>query len=243
MMKRMGFVCVGFVLLAGAARAQNNSGYQLQEEGLRSETGAAFPGNSGGIEGLAAMPTRFGWSATSSAPSDVSVAPDPASAPAPPEPPQGVYGVFPKYNWEASAGYQYLRFYELPGVTVSANGFQGSAVYYPEDLVGAEGELSGGVGSGSTNRLFFGGVGARVRWSGSRKYQVWAHGLVGLSGLSPKTPYGAGHAFGSELGAGVDIKAGSTHWSYRAEGDAISTLYFGTYQVSPKIAVSGVYKF
>jgi hypothetical protein len=242
MMRCMGFVCVAFVLLAGAARAQTNSGYQLQEGGFRSETGAAFLGNRGLIEGLAATPARFDWSATPSAPSEVSVAPDPASPPALPQPPQGVYGVFPKYNWEASAGYEYLRFYELPGVTMAANGFQGSAVYYPEDLVGAEGELSAGVGSGS-NRLSFGGAGARVRWSGSRKYQVWAHGLLGLSGLSPKTPYGAGHAFGSELGAGVDIKAGSTHWSYRAEGDAVGTLYFGTYQVSPKIAVSGVYKF
>jgi hypothetical protein len=242
MMRRMGSVCVGFVLLAWGAGAQTNSGYELQLTGFRSPTGAAFAGSTEPNEGFAIPPAPLALETPTVSP-DAPATADPAGPPSPPQPPQGVYGVFPKYDWEASLGYQYLRFYEVPGVTTNTNGFQGSVVYYPEDWVGAEGELSGGFGSGSTTRLFFVGGGARVRWSGSRKYQVWAHGLVGLSVLSPQTPYGSGHAFGYQLGAGVDIKAGATHWSYRAEGDAVGTLYFGTYQVSPKIAVSAVYKF
>ncbi|HXW55815.1 MAG TPA: hypothetical protein VEJ67_08715 [Candidatus Cybelea sp.] len=236
MIRRMGLVCVGFVLLAWGAGAQTNPGYGLQ---LAGPTGAASAGSTEPSEGLAPAPARLALSEGPSASPDALPAPDPA----PPQPPQGVYGVFPKYDWEASVGYQYVRFYEVPGTTENTNGYQGSVVYYPEDLVGAEGELSGGVASGSTSRLFFGGAGARVRWSGSRKYQLWAHGLVGLAGMSPKTLYGSSHAFGYELGAGVDIKAHATHWSFRAEGDADGTFYFGTYQVSPKVAVSAVYKF
>src|ERR1700733_11390004 len=42
---------------------------------------------------------------------------------APAEPPQGVYGVFQSYDWQAYAGFTYLRFYEVPGVTGNLDGF------------------------------------------------------------------------------------------------------------------------
>jgi hypothetical protein len=234
MMRRMGFVFVGFVLFAWTAEAQTSSGYQGSFSSIAGVGFAAAPGAS-----------RFAASGTWSASPDAFAQPEPANAPSPPEPPQGVYGVFPKYDWEASVGYEYEQFHEVPDTTESANGFQASAIYYPKDWVGAEGEVSGVFGSlfGSTSSLIFGGAGARVRWSASRKYQLWAHGLVGVSGLTPKQPFGAGHAFGYELGAGVDIKARGMHWSYRVEGDLDGSFYFSTYQVSPKVAISAVYEF
>lgn len=256
MNRRMGVVCVGVVLLAGAAKAQTNSAYQFPTAAFGSVADGPFGTNNGTNTALvtpASPANRFDVSAANSGFSlpDTLPAPEaftepPAMAPPnPPEPPQGVYGVFPKYDREAAIGFQYLRLYQVPGAIANTGGAQASLLDYVKNWVGVEAQLSGGFGSlsGTASRIFFGGAGARVRWSGLEKFDLWAHGLGGLSALSPQTPYGTGHAFGYEVGAGVSFMTHRQHWGYQVEGDAVGTFYFGTYQVSPKIAVSAVYHF
>lgn len=167
-----------------------------------------------------------------------------ASAPA--EPPQGVYGVFQNFDWQAYAGYTYLRFYEVPNVTQNMNGFNFSMAYYPRGgWIAADGEFVAVFGSqaGVTSNFVLGMGGARFRWSAPRAVEVWVHGLAGGSHLTPQTPYGSQSAFGYELGGGVDVNARQHRVAYRLQGDVVGTRYFGTYQYSPKISAGIVYKF
>ena len=237
MTRHLVLACLAFSLSAWTVSAQINSGYRLP-----------------GSISLDPTPTTFGssWtpSATIAPPSNLegagtSVAVLAAAAdPNPPEPPQGVYGVFPKFDWEASAGYTFLRFYEAPRTTPNTNGAYGSVVYYVKDWIGAEGEVNAAFGtlSGSTSHFVLPGGGVRLRWPMSGGIEIWGHALAGVSNLSPETPYGKSTTFAYEAGAGIEIR---THrrWAYRIEGDAVGTFFFNTYQVSPKVSAGVVYKF
>ena len=136
---------------------------------------------------------------------------DPAATPAwalsaPAEPPQGVYGVFQDFNFQAYAGYTFFRFYALPNLTENMNGLNFSVVYYPHGhRIGADGEIIAAFGSaaGVSSKFVSGVGGARYRRSGPRGLEVWAHGLVGGAHFLPQTPYGGLNAFSLELGGGV----------------------------------------
>jgi hypothetical protein len=165
---------------------------------------------------------------------------------APAEPPQGVYGVFQNFDWQAYAGYTFFRFYEVPNITQNMNGFNFSVAYYPRGgWVAAEGEFVAAFGSqaGVTSKFVLGMGGARFRWSAPRAVEVWVHGLAGGSHFTPQTAFGGQSAFGYEVGGGVDVNAHHHRMAYRLQGDMVGTRYFGTYQYSPKISAGIVYKF
>jgi hypothetical protein len=165
---------------------------------------------------------------------------------APAEPPQGVYGVFQDFNWQAYAGYTFLRFYEVPNITQNLNGFNFSVTYYPGGRwFAADGELVAAFGSqaGVSSNFVLGMGGARLRWSAPRAVEVWVHGLAGGSHLTPQAPFGGQSAFAYEGGGGVDVNAHHHRMAYRLQGDLVGTRYFGTYQYSPKISAGIVYKF
>ena len=174
--------------------------------------------------------------------------PSPAADPLPPsEPaPQSVAGVFPSYRWQAYVGYTFVRFYAYPGATVNRNGFDLAAAYYfRQGWLGAEGALTTTFGSlsGQTSNLLLVAGGPKVRWSGPRAVDLWAHALAGGAHFTPQTPYGGEGAFGYELGAGVDINAHHPHLAYRLEADMVGTHFFGTWQYGPKISAGIVLKF
>lgn len=175
-------------------------------------------------------------------------APTGANASTPSEPaelPQGVYGVFENYYWQAYIGYTFVRFYEVPSLTQNENGFNYSIVYYLKDWVAADGEFVATFGSqsGTSSRFLLGMGGARFRWVKSRELELWAHGLMGASEFTPKTAYGKEQALGYELGGGFDLNPRHRRWAYRVEGDLVGTRYFSTYQFSPKVSVGIVFKF
>jgi hypothetical protein len=205
-----------------------------------------------------AQPAAPGSSAPSLLPSsslDFSL-PEPVPSPpssaasAPPDPPQGVYGVRPVFPFQAYIGYTFVRFYEVPGTTVNTNGFNYSIVYFPERLknwVGADGEFVAGFGNQYPYqaRFLLGMGGARFRWApfSHTNLEIWAHGLAGASHYTPQTPYGKQGAFAYELGGGVDINAHRWRYAYRFGVDMVGTHYFGTNQFSPKISAGFVYRF
>jgi hypothetical protein len=162
-----------------------------------------------------------------------------------PDPPQYVQSVYETYRWQAYVGYEYVRFYEVPNVTVNTNGFMYSLVYYLKDWIGLDGELN----ATHLNQLNTGGwllVGAggpRFRWSGPRGVELWGHVMGGYSHFTPQTAFGDEHAAAFEAGGGVDINTSHRRFAYRAEADMVATRYFGTYQYSPKISVGMVIKF
>jgi hypothetical protein len=168
--------------------------------------------------------------------------------PAEPSPaePQGVYGVFADYNFQAYAGYTFYRFYVLPNDTLNMNGFNFSVVYYPKNgKIGADGELVAVFGSqaGTSAQFVTGMGGARVRWSGPRAVEIWVHGMAGGGHLIPQTPYGGQNAFGWAAGGGIDYTPRNRRLGYRVQADAVAMYFFGTHQYSPKISFGVVYKF
>lgn len=167
-----------------------------------------------------------------------------------PDPPQGVYGVKPNYDFQGYIGYTFFRFYELPSSTVNTNGFNYSIVYFPEKLknwIGADGEFVLGLGEQHPYqaRFLLGLGGVRARWAPLTRVnlEIWGHGLAGATHFTPQTPYGPQQAFAYEVGGGVDLNAHRWRYAYRVSADMVGTHYFGTYQLSPKISAGFVYKF
>jgi hypothetical protein len=157
-----------------------------------------------------------------------------------------VKGVFTNYSFRAYVGYTFVRFYAAPGITANRNGFNYSIqYYYKAKWFAGDGEMAATFGSlnNFSSKFLMGMGGPRVRWSGPRELELWAHGLVGTTHFSPRTPYGNQDAFGYEVGGGVDIGGHARRFGYRAQVDMVGTHFFGTYQYSPKISAGIVYKF
>jgi hypothetical protein len=160
------------------------------------------------------------------------------------EPPQQVQSVYETYNWQAYIGYEYLRYYQVPAVTLNTNGFTYSMVYYLKNWVGADGEFDAThLNEFNTGGwLLLGMGGARFRWAAPRGLELWAHVLGGYSHFTPQTAFGNEHAPAYEAGGGVDIRF-RPRFAYRIEADMVGTHYFNTYQYSPKVTMGLVIKF
>jgi hypothetical protein len=163
-----------------------------------------------------------------------------------PAEPQGVYGVFRDFNFQAYAGFTYVRFYELPNTTGNLDGFNFSVVYYPHTgRLGLDGEFAAVFApqNGVNTTLVLGMGGGRFRLTGDRGLVPWVHALVGGAHFTPQTPYGGESAFAFEAGGGIDLDRHNRRLGYRLQADLVGTYFFGTYQYNPKISVGIVYKF
>jgi hypothetical protein len=191
---------------------------------------------------LAPSANPFGFDALSSAPAGITAMPAIGSPLA--EPPQQVQSVYETYSWQAYIGYEYLRYYQVPPVTLNTNGFTYSMVYYLRNWVGADGEFDAThLNEFNTGGwLLLGMGGARFRWSAPRGLELWAHVLGGYSHFTPQTAFGNEHAPAYEAGGGIDVRF-RPRFSYRIEADMVGTHYFNTYQYSPKVTAGLVIKF
>jgi hypothetical protein len=228
-MKFSGILLAILAVSAGAARAQSvsDSSLFLSVPAPSLQQAVASPLFSSALRGALLASAR------------------PAPAPAPEPMPQYVQGVYPLLYWQASIGFTYNRFYEVPGTAVNTDGFNMSMAYFFKEQMAAEGEIDGGFGTmnGTATRSAFAGGGLRVRVAAPRAIELWAHGLAGGAHFGPKTNFGGTGSFGYELGGGADLKAHHEKLAYRVEADVLGTSFFGTYQISPKLAVGIVYKF
>jgi hypothetical protein len=234
-MRNFAFALAVVFLLASNSQAQSNQTPSPSAVAPLSEFALNAPEAPAPAAPVALLP-----SATSSPSAALPAAPVPAA------PPQGVHGVYQTYSFEIYGGYTFMRFYEVPKLIQTDNGFNmGGVYYYHSGFVGAEGELAALFGSafGKGSRLAFAGGGPRVRWSGPRGIELWGHGLIGGAHLSPRTAYGPEQAFGYEVGGGADINPNHHRFGYRVEADLMATRFFSTFQYSPKVSVGVVYKF
>jgi len=170
---------------------------------------------------------------------------EPEPSPAPAEP-QGVYGVMQNFNFQAYAGFTYVRFYELPTTTGNLDGFNLSIVYYPHGRRwGLDGEFAAAFApqNGVGTTLDAGMGGGRFRLFSTRGVELWAHALGGGAHFTPKTIYGSESALAFEAGGGIDLTPRHRRFAYRVQADVLGTYFFGTYQYNPKISLGIVYKF
>ena len=168
-----------------------------------------------------------------------------APAPTPAPDPQYVQGVFVNYNWRAYIGYTFTHFSAQGGISRNQNGFNWGITYYLNTWFGVEGEMFATHDSpnNQSSWFLFGGGGPRFRWEAPRGIEVFAHGLVGYSHLTPQTAFGKQEAFGYELGGGADFPTPWRRVGLRAGADMIGTRYFGNNQFNPKVYGGVVFKF
>lgn len=159
----------------------------------------------------------------------------------------GVFSVFERYSWQASVGYTFFRFYEVPSFTQEMNGINLSLVYYRNGgALGADAEMvaaQGGQQLGTTTKFASGMGGLRYRFGFTRKVEWWVHGMAGVSHFLPQTAWGGQTAFAYAAGGGIDFNVHRHRIAYRISGDMIGTRFFGTYQYSPKVSAGIVFRF
>jgi len=239
-MKQTAFLFVAIVLLAASAGAQNSSDNSLPLAPATSEATNAFNPSSPSLFAMDAAPSLTAANEPGEAASSAF-----ASSSKDQQQPS-VFGVFQNYNWQATAGYTFFRFYVLPHVTSNMNGLNLGMVYYPGGKwIGADGEFVGAWGSvgGRDTKYVQGMGGARFRWALPRGLEVWGHGMVGGAHFLPQTPFGGQATFAYEVGGGVDLNLHQRRFAYRVSANMVGTRYFGTYQYSPNISAGIVFKF
>lgn len=241
-MKQTVLLCAAILLVAAGANAQAISDNPLPAAPVAATAApAAATDTNSALFDAANNPPAAGASATALG---AAVTSDPGSKSTDQEP--QVQGVFKTYNWQATAGYTFFRFYVLPGVTVNMNGINLGMVFYPKGhWVGADGEFVSGWGSGFGQNVHYvqGMGGPRFRWSLPRGVEIWGHGLVGGAHEQPQTIFGSRGAFGYEVGGGLDFNIHGSRFAYRASANLVGTRFFSTYQYSPNVSAGIVFKF
>jgi len=231
------FLCAALLGLAACAQAQTTSNNSLPVAPIAATAASTDSAPLVAAEIAPASPNTSAFS--------LAAAPDPEPASGDQRP--SVYGVLKTYNWQATAGYTFFRFYIVPHVTDNMNGLNLGLVYYPGGhWIGAEGEFIGAWGSsffGQTSKYVQGMGGPRFRWAAPRGLEIWGHGLVGGANFLPRTVFGNQGAFAYEVGGGVDLNVHQKRWSYRVSANLVGTRFFSTYQYSPNVSAGIVFKF
>lgn len=162
------------------------------------------------------------------------------------EQPPVVLTVFQRYPFQIYGGYTFMRFYQVPGLTKSLNGFNMSVQYFIKNgPLALDGEFVATFGSEfkQTQKFAAGLGGARYRYQLPRGVQVWGHGLIGGGVALPQTAFGGQDALTYEVGGGADFGSESRRWALRVSADMLGTRFYGVNQYSPKLAAGIVYKF
>jgi len=239
-MKQTAFLFAAILLLAASAGAQANPDNSLPLAPVAPEAAAAAAPSAPSLFATDAAPSPSGASADGMAATGASSSNSKDQQPS-------VSSVFQTYNWQATAGYTFFRFYVVPHVTDNMNGINLGLQYYPGGKwYAADGEFVGAWGTnyGIGGTKYVQGMGGgRVRWSAPRGLEVWGHVLVGGSHFLPQTSLGSSGAFAYEAGGGVDLNIHQRRFAYRVSANMVGTRYFGTYQYSPNVSIGVVFKF
>lgn len=241
-MKQTAVLCAAIFLLAAGAHAQAISGNPLPAAPAAVTAAPAATTDSTPLYAANAAPATSDSSASAIS---STVASDASSKSGDPQQP-AVYSVFQTYNWQATAGYSFFRFYVVPGLTVNTNGLNLGLAWYPGGKwVAGEGQIIGTFGSvfGESARYVQAMGGPRFRWSAPHGLEIWGHGLVGRAHEHPQTIFGNQGAFAYEVGGGVDFNVHQKRYALRAGADMIGTRFFNTYQYSPEVSIGFVFKF
>jgi hypothetical protein len=240
-MKQTVFLFAAILLLAASAGAQVDLGNSLPLAPATPEANAAIAPGATSLFAIDAAPTVNATSGNAGAAFRA-----PGSSSTDQQQPS-VFGVFQNYNWQATAGYTFFRFYALPHVADNMNGINLGLTYYPGGKwFAADGEFVGAWGTNyglGVTKYVQGMGGGRARWSAPRGIEVWGHALVGGTHFLPQTALGSSAAFAYEAGGGVDLNLHQRRIAYRISANMIGTRYFGTFQYNPDLSIGVVFKF
>jgi opacity protein-like surface antigen len=156
-------------------------------------------------------------------------APDPSPSPAPD--PKFLYGGRDDFRWQLGIGVDWLRFRNSI-FNASAIGVKSSVTYFTNDWFGIEGNVSATFAPEILDRehvkvLVYGG-GPKIAWR-EKKWEPWAHAIIGGSHEQPQTAGNSKNAFAVQVGGGADYRF-NPRFSGRLEADWVHTNYFSQTQ-------------
>jgi hypothetical protein len=151
----------------------------------------------------------------------------PGADPSPAPDPKFLYGGRDDYRWQLGIGASWVRF-RSKVFNASAVGVNTSISYYLNNWFGVEGNVLTGFAPEIFDRehvklVNFTG-GARIAWR-QRRWEPWAHVLVGLSHEQPQTQDSGRNSFAVQAGGGADYRF-NPRLSFRLQGDWLHTQFF-----------------
>jgi opacity protein-like surface antigen len=220
------------VLVFGAAGAARG-----QEPVPSCETGCnvatAFSGSAPAPDSFAApAPSNFGLrSSTIIGATTAAVEAEPEAAPSPAPQPRFVFGGRDDFRWQLGIGADWIRF-RSSIFNASAVGIKSSVTYFTNEWFAIEGNVSAAFAPQIFDRehvkVLVYGAGPKIAWR-ERRWEPWAHGIVGGSHEQPQTAGHSKNAFAAELGGGVDYRF-NPRFSGRLEANWIHTSFFSQSQ-------------
>jgi len=152
------------------------------------------------------------------------------AAQASPEP-KSTYGK--RGDWQLALGVSVLRF-RSSVYYATAVGTDTSVTYFASDWLGVEGRIitafAPTIYLNEHVKYFSYGAGPKIAWR-RRKWEPWAHTIVGGVHIQPQTANNSRNGFGVQAGGGVDYRI-LPRLSVRVGVDWVGTRMFGLWQNS-----------
>jgi opacity protein-like surface antigen len=230
-MKRLLLVALLALAVASAARAQDDRTPSSQPN---ANVAADFANTSAATASLKLLwPSAEPWFANASSLAEPRSLAGPAEAvPAAPEP-RFVYGSRDDFRWQLALGITIVRF-RSSLFYATAVGTNTSVTYFTNEWFGVEGSINTGfaptIFQNEHVKYVSYGAGPKIAWR-ARKWEPWAHAILGGVHVVPKTANNGKNAFGLQMGGGVDYRI-FPHLSARVEVDWVRTHLFGEWQNS-----------
>jgi hypothetical protein len=171
----------------------------------------------------------------------------PEATPLPPAPapkPKFLFGDRDDYRWQIGLGVEFYRF-QSNIINASMVGTNTTVNYFTNDWFAVEGDIVTGFAPPvilNEHVKYFGGGGG-IRIGGRRKrFEPWAHALVGGAHLQPQTAGNSRSALSVQAGVGLDYRV-NARFSIRGETDWVHTTFFSQTQNNFQLALDVVFHF
>jgi hypothetical protein len=156
---------------------------------------------------------------------------EPDASPSPAPDPKFIYGGRDDFRWQLGIGADWIRF-RGSLFNASAVGVNTSVTYFTNEWFGVEGNMSADFAPQILDRehvkLLTYGAGPKIAWR-ERKWEPWAHAIVGGAHEQPQTAGNSKDSFAVKLGGGADYRF-NPRLSGRLEGDWVRTGFFSQSQ-------------
>ena len=185
---------------------------------------------------------------TTTAPAESTAKALPAEAAAGPLPaaprPKFVFGSRDDYRWQLALGVALVRF-RSPFYYATAVGVNTSLTYFTNEWFAVEGSLTTAFAPtiNVNEHVKYTGYGAGPKIAGrGKKWEPWAHAIVGGLHIVPKTGGNSENGFELQIGGGTDYRI-FPHLSARVEVDWLRTHVFGAWENSGQANANIVFHF
>ena len=165
------------------------------------------------------------------------------AAPAAPDP-KFLYGSRDDFRWQLALGVSVLRF-RSSMYYATAVGTNTAVTYFTNEWLGVEGNIitafAPAIRLNEHVKYVSYGAGPKIAWR-ARKWEPWAHTIVGGVHIQPQTANNSRNGFGLQVGGGADYRI-FPHLSARVGVDWVRTHLFGEWQNSAQVNADVVVHF